>query len=180
MSIEKDRLEEEVERLSQNLNAVFAKLNAVEERVEELEEELDEARARAEDAEERSSRALATAGQIDDGARSDGGPSKTRLAAIVSRDEVVRRAADTGAGGVKAGEVKTMARGRNVDVDHRLVFNGWDDVVEEWPEFRVEDREDRPKRLVVDADDVSTELAWTVEQSSDADGLTEQFNSRGR
>jgi len=179
VSIQKDRLDDEVERVSGNLNAAMARIDALQERVDELEEELAQARTDAQSARERSKRALAVAQQVDDGTRGDGGPSKTRLAAMLSRDYVVRRAAKQGHGGVDAGDVKTMARGRNVDVDHRLVFNGWSLIVEEWPELRIDDREDRPKRLVVDADDVSDELAHVVAESSDDDWVAERFNSRG-
>lgn len=181
MSIQKDRLDDEVERVSGNLNAAMARIDALQERVDELEEVLAQARTDAQSARERSKRALSVVQQIDDGTRGDGGPSKTRLAAMLSRDDVVRQASKSNrdAGGVKAADVVKMARGRNVDVDHRLVFNAWGQLVEEWPELRVVDQEDRPKRLVVDADDVSPELAHLVAMNSADDGVAERFNSRG-
>jgi len=181
VSIQKDRLDDEVERVSGNLNAAMARIDTLEDRIDELEEELAQARTDSQSARERSKRALAVAQQVDDGTRGDGGPSKTRLAAMLSRDDVVRQASkpNRDAGGVTAGDVVKMARGRNVDVDHRLVFNAWGQLVEEWSELRVDDRDDRPKRLVVDAGDVSDELAHVVAESSDDDRLAERFNSRG-
>jgi len=132
-----------------------------------------------EDAAEKTTRALSTVKQIDDGSRADGGPSKTRTAATLSRDVVVRRALTRSGsgGGVTGREVINMAESRGIDLCHRTVQRGWKQATTEWEELVVQDPHDRDKRLAVDADDISEELLYTVDESLSETDLTERFSS---
>ena len=173
------RPSDEIERLDENVNGLFAKVGAIEERLDDLEDAIEEIRAETEDAKERATRAVSTARQIDEGHRADGGPSKTRKGMLLSRDEVVRRAlVGTGRGGaVKAGEVIDMAL-PDVELDHRLVFNGWRKLTAEWDALEFQQRDDDDNRLVVATDDLTEELVAAVSENLSRDDLTERFNSR--
>lgn len=190
-----DELETEVERLRKNyvsestLNLLLDAIAGEELEIQddtdadpvELREELIQVAAKRAETRTDARRALSIAGQLDTGERADGGPSKTRRAMILSRDEAVYRATSGAGGGgsVTASEVINMARSDDVDLDHRLVFDAWGKLTEEWPELRYEQRDDLPNRLAVDAEDLSEDLVDVVEMSLSRDDLAERLNSPG-
>jgi outer membrane murein-binding lipoprotein Lpp len=169
--------EDDIERINQNVNGLFAQVGQLKERVAELEDELEEERAKREAAEDRARRALAIARQIDDGTRSDGGPPKKSRAERLSRNEVVRQALEgSGRGGsVTAGKVQDMGK-PEVQLYHRTVRDAWDSLETTWDELRVQERDDKDDRLVVDAGDVSEELVAVVEEDLSRDDLSERLH----
>jgi regulator of replication initiation timing len=180
VSTQRHDLEDEVERIDGNVNGLFAQISQLKERVEELEAQNEQLRSKLAEAHTKADRALGVAKEVDDGSRPDGGPSKTKRAELISRNEAVRRAlVGSGAGGsVTAGEVRDMAR-PSVDVDYRTVYNAWDALAEKWQGvFRLDERAD-PKRIVVDRDDLTADLVALVEEDTGRDDLSERFNSRG-
>ena len=100
-----DEVEERLVDLEGQVRALHNAREYLLEQVEELREELEAVETTAETA-------YSIAGETSEPARADAGPSKTRRAAILSRNEVVQQAITSrGKGGsVTAGEVKQMAK----------------------------------------------------------------------
>ena len=103
-----DEVEERLIDLEGQVHALHNAREYLLEQVEELQEENEELREELEAAET----AYSIAGETSEPARADGGPSKTRRAAILSRNEVVQQAITSrGKGGsVTAGELNQMAK----------------------------------------------------------------------
>ena len=75
--------------------------------------------------------------------------------------------ADIG-GSVEVGDVRRMARPETELKWKTVARDAWPALVERWPAFRIEDD---PKRLVIEPDAVSPELARLVEESLGRDDL---------
>jgi regulator of replication initiation timing len=179
VSTQKSRLSDEVDRLDENVNGLFAQLAQLKERVAELEEDLEEERKKRREAERKAKTALGAARSIDDGARTDGAtPSKKKRAEHLSRNEIVRQALTTGGrgGSVTARKVKDMAKPQ-VQLYHKSISDAWDALESRWDELRVQDPEDKDKRLVVDVDDLTEELVGIVEEDLGRDDLTNRVHS---
>lgn len=152
-------------------------LQGLEDRIESLEKDAEEAKTEAEIS-------RATSRAIDDGTRADGSPTKKDRALWLSRDECVRRAlldggsVNTG-GSVTTTDVKNMAK-PETKLYQRTVEDAWDELVMRHDEFDVVDPDDKPKRLQVDVEDLSTEVVSLVEESLGRDGLTERLHSERR
>jgi regulator of replication initiation timing len=179
MSAQKS-LGEEVERIDGNVNGLFAKVSDLADRVEELEEENEQLRAELVDAKDDAELALAVAGETSDQARADGGPTKVKLAKLLSRNEVVRRAiTTTGKGGaVTGGDVIGMAR-PETKLYHRQVRDAWDKLAARWESLHVQERDDEDNRLVADRDDLEDELVRLVDEDLSDEQLTERLISGG-
>jgi TolA-binding protein len=152
-------------------------LQGLEDRIESLEKDAEEAKTEAEIS-------RATSRAIDDGTRADGSPTKKDRALWLSRDECVRRAlldggsVNTG-GSVTTTDVKNMAK-PETKLYQRTVEDAWDELVMRHDDFAVVDPDDKPKRLQVDVEDLSTEVVSLVEESLGRDGLTERLHSERR
>jgi hypothetical protein len=121
-------------------------------------------------------------------AAADGGQqrTKTEVALEISRDELVRQTLVGESGSitdVKGGEkhrvgaslevsdVRTMAR-PETDLAYKTVNeDAWGKLTKRWPCFSVKDD---PKRIVVDPDGITPELARLVEDSLGRDDLANQ------
>ena len=103
-----DEVEERLVDLEGQVRALHNAREYLLEQVEELQEENEELREELEAVETTAETAYSIAGETSEPARADAGPSKTRRAAILSRNEVVQQAITscrTG-GSVTAGDVK--------------------------------------------------------------------------
>jgi hypothetical protein len=157
--------------------SIFEAVKRAEQRVADLEQEVQEARRDAEIS-------RATSKAIDDGTRADGAPTKKDRALWLSRDECVRRALIEGAsintgGMVTTTDVKNMAKPKT-KLYQRTIEDAWDELVMRHGEFEVVDPENKPKRLQVDVEDLTSEVVSLVEESSGQDGLTERLHSDRR
>jgi hypothetical protein len=157
--------------------SIFEAVSRAEQRIADLEDEVEEARRDAEIS-------RATSRAIDDGARADGSPTKKDRALWLSRDECVRRALCDGGsvntgGSVTTTDVKNMAKPQT-KLYQRTVEDAWDELVMRHDDFAVVDPDDKPKRLQVDVEDLSTEVVSLVEESLGRDGLTERLHSERR
>jgi len=171
-------VEQRLDAIANNLDQIEQATLGPEESSEKYEREplvdlLEDVRATAE-------LAKATAGNS---VSSDGGRSKKDIALEISRDELVRQAAegknagprdmksgeraDIG-GSVDVGDVRRMARPETELKWKTVARDAWPDLLERWPCFRVEDD---PKRLVIEPNAVSSELARLVEESLGREAL---------
>jgi TolA-binding protein len=152
-------------------------LQGLEDRIESLEKDAEEAKTEAEIS-------RATSRAIDDGTRADGSPTKKDRALWLSRDECVRRALVDG-GSVNTGgmvtttDVKDMAKPQT-KLYHQTIADAWDELMMRHDEFDVVDPEDKPKRLQVDVENLTTEVVNLVEDSLGRDGLTKRLLSHHR
>jgi hypothetical protein len=157
--------------------SIFEAVKRAEQRVADLEQEVQEARRDAEIS-------RATSKAIDDGTRADGAPTKKDRALWLSRDECVRRALVDG-GSVNTGgmvtttDVKDMAKPQT-KLYHQTIADAWDELMMRHDEFDVVDPEDKPKRLQVDVENLTTEVVNLVEDSLGRDGLTKRLLSHHR
>jgi len=150
------------------------------ERIEALERENERLRSELEEVKNDSELALAVAGETADRSRADGGPSKTKRAELLSRNEIVRQAVTSGTGGaVTGGNVIDMAK-PSTNLYHRQVRDAWDKLVAKWSSLRVDERDDEDNRLVADAEHLEDELVRLVDQDLSDENLTEQFSRGGR
>jgi len=147
-------------------------------RIDELETHVEALENDVELIEQEAATALGVANEVDDGARSDGGPSKQKRAELLSRNEVVRRAitGDTKGGGVTVKAVKSMAR-PETELYHKEVTRAWRQLAQKWEPFRVDDPEDKVQMLKADAADLTAELVRVVERDLDRDDLLDQLNT---
>ena len=166
----------------------YADRGAHEEALEQLEadslvEAIEDLHERIDDVEADAQLAKATATSR---AAADGGRSKKAIALELSRDELVRQAAqgkgagardfktgettDVG-GSLEVGDVRRMARPQTELKWKTVARDAWPELVERWAAFRVEDD---PKRLVIEPDEISPELARLVEDSLERDDLANQ------
>lgn len=175
LSTQRD-LAEDIQRISGNVNGLFAKISDLIDRVEELEEENEELRQELEEARSTAQTAYSIAGEADDGTRSDGGPSKTRRAYLLSRNEVVRQALTTSSkgGSVTGKDVVQMAK-PETDLYHRIVRRAWDKLETRWDCLHIQERDDRDNRLVVNVDDLEEDLVRVVDDDLSEENLTERF-----
>lgn len=176
MSTQKS-LDEDIERIDKNVNGLFAKVSELGDRLDELEEENERLRAELEETKSTARTAYSIAGETSDSARADGGPSKTKRAEHLSRNEVVRQAVSSGrAGSVTGADVKDMALPQ-MTLYHSQVRNAWDKLAARWSCLSVQERDDRDNRLIVDADDLEEELVRVVDEDLSDQNLTERFCS---
>lgn len=147
-------------------------------RIDELETRIDTLEDDLELIEQEAATALGVANEVDDGARSDGGPSKQKRAELLSRNEVVRRAitGETNGGGVTVKAVKSMAR-PETELYHKEVTRAWRQLAQKWEPFRVDAPEDKVQMLKADAADLTPELVRVVERDLNRDGLLDQLNA---
>jgi len=145
------------------------RVNRIEENNAELREELARVESRAETA-------YSVAGETADRARPDGGPSKTKRAELLSRNEVVQQAiTSSGNGGsVTAGQVKQMAK-PETNLYHQQVRNAWEKLQARWTSFRIQERDDRENRLVADVDDLEEDLVRVVDEDLSEKDLAKRF-----
>lgn len=149
---------------------IFEAVTRAEQRIADLEEAAEKAQAEAEVSK-------VSAQAVDDGRRADGSPSKIDTARMLSRDEAVRAALEDGGrvntgGRVRAGQVQDMAKPQT-NLQYRTIYDAWDQLVTRHDEFEVVEPDEAPKRLQVDADDLSQGLVGIVEDNSGRDGLSE-------
>lgn len=147
--------------------------------MEPVREQLQQLDGRVEDAAQTASAAMAN-GKT---ARSDGGETTKKDVAIrESRDELVRQVAYEGASAptITVAEVEEQAKPQT-ELAYQTVEDAWtgfDDSLENvWDAFKVVDGSKDTKRLLLASDDISRELAHTVEQSLGRDGLTKRLIS---
>jgi hypothetical protein len=147
--------------------------------MEPVREQLQQLDGRVEDAAQTASAAMAN-GKT---ARSDGGETTKKDVAIrESRDELVRQVAYEGASAptITVAEVEEQAKPQT-ELAYQTVEDAWtgfDDSLENvWDAFKVVDGSGDTKRLLLASDDISRELAHTVEQSLGRDGLTKRLIS---
>lgn len=159
---------------------LFEAAEAAAERVDVLEEDMTDLEADVSDAYQTAGKALTVVNQK---VQDDDEISKTRLAYLNARDELVKRAAiDESAArgqGVTVADVQAMAAPERT-LHYQQVKNAFEQLVEEWDCFRVGTNEDGDRRLEVRKDAVQEDLVGLVEESLDRDDLAKRFFSDHR
>lgn len=147
-------------------------------RIEDLQQQIETLENDLELVEQQAATAVGVANEVDDGTRSDGGPSKQKRAELLARDEVVRRAitGNTKGGGVTAKAVRSMAR-PETELYHKEVTRAWRKLEQKWAAFRVDESEDGVNMLKADAADLSDDLVRVVEQNLDRDDLLDKLGA---
>lgn len=139
------------------------------ERIEALEAENDRLRERLDTTE-------ATAQGAIRAARDTGSRSKTQLAADITRNVLVTRAAQ---GGPAAGRKVTIRDIQDkAEPDHQLAWaivdRAWSTLREQWPQF-YETTKDGQKALNIRADEITPALAMTVQTDLGRDDVAKPF-----
>lgn len=151
------------------------RIEALEDDVGELRDELAEERRKRKAAEDVAETALGIANELDDGTRSDGGPSKVDRARLSTRNELVRQAATSnGKAAVTTSKVRDMNR-PEVDLAWQTVMDAWTSLEEQWSAFFVEKNEDEDHRLLLDGDAIDASLVRAVERDLGRDDLTKSL-----
>lgn len=171
-----DDVEERLVDLEGQVRALHNAREYLLEQVEDLEEENEELREELARVESRAETAYSVAGETADRARPDGGPSKTKRAELLSRNEVVQQAiTSSGKGGsVTAGQVKQMAK-PETNLYHQQVRNAWEKLQARWTSFRIQERDDLENRLVADVDDLEEDLVRVVDEDLSEKDLAKRF-----
>lgn len=153
------------------------------ERLERIDERLEEI-------EEKSDTALGVARVVDDGTRSDGGPSKIDRARHLSRNEVIRQTATSGmswndmkskhakiehrCGSVTNGDVQDMAK-PETELKWQTIDDAWTALCRDWECFTVDDSKDPKQLTITSVDAIPRELVRVVEQDLDRDDLAKSL-----
>jgi hypothetical protein len=151
------------------------RIEDLEDNVDDLRDELNEERRKRQAAEDVAETALGIANQLDDGTRSDGGPTKVDRARLSTRNELIRQAATSnGKAAVTTSTVRAMNR-PEVDLAWQTVMDAWTSLEEQWSAFFVERNEDEDHRLLLDGDAVDASIVRAVERDLGRDDLTKSL-----
>lgn len=178
------QLQEDLNRINGNVNGLYAKVSRLEARLPdegeagavdgELQERVAELEDRIHEIDRRSQVAFHLANQQ---AEDEEHIGKTRKAELVARDELVRRATiDVPAQDrpMTVREVNEKVTPEFDELDWKLVRNAFQNLVDDWPCFRITKKRG-DLALTVDPDDVPEQLVYIVEESSGRNDLTERF-----